>query len=678
MVMKHTGRYTGATLLILLLSHFIVPLYMTCAQLVPIIRIDNQQGAIVDTLKPFIDAHVQYFVLSGDPSDPTIACAQDFLKSCRAVVHCVLDTSDHDGAYVNDVQQYVKNAFPETEFCILVNGQWVLRNVDSLINFCSRVKNEQCPVYWIRLYTHGIEQDFYKPCLIRCSTVTQFHGYADALPEYTPVKKVPSDVFFEWNRIQWGIANTKQSLEKRLSRLIQAHQADRHDQNIIFNLAQTYESLNDLRAAYTYYMMTSLHVPATEAQFVATYKLGQLLGNIASEHPQECWKLQYTYYLKAYEMRPWRAEPLVRIAEHCLKEGNNQLAFLYALQAAHIDYPECDTMAIERQAYEYSPYDILGITGWYIGEFQLGEQALRKALQNQPYNDHLKNNLNFYIRRKESAAQSTRKDPRIPAGFGVDFHDSMKHGFAYNYETIERDPFLQKIKAIYEHYAVNDVQYSEKPRIPKIIHHIWLGSALPEKYKAWQRTWFKHHPDWQYMLWTQKEIDEFGLHNRAQFDNAQTYGEKSDIARYEILYRIGGVYTDTDFECLQPMDVFHHCCDFYAGLEGTTAVIGNSIIGSVPGHPILKRCIETLRGAQEGERGWQYVVERTGPGHLTKCVKEEIMNSELPKSRVIIFPACYFFPWYPVRPEPRPIENVIRSLRPETFALHLWESSWVK
>jgi hypothetical protein len=198
-------------------------------------------------------------------------------------------------------------------------------------------------------------------------------------------------------------------------------------------------------------------------------------------------------------------------------------------------------MAIDRQAYEYSPYDILGITGWYIGEFEAGEQALRKVLNIQPYNNHLKNNLEYYIKRKESIARSEHTDKRIPAGFGVNFHDSMKHGFAYKYDTIEQDPFLQRIKTIYEQYAINDVQYSETPRIPKIIHHIWLGSELPEKYKAWQKTWLTHHPDWEYRLWTQKEIDEFGLKNRTQFDAARTYGEKSDIALYEILYRFGGV-----------------------------------------------------------------------------------------------------------------------------------------
>ncbi|HML19369.1 MAG TPA: glycosyltransferase [Candidatus Dependentiae bacterium] len=677
--MKHTLTYTSTRLLSLLLASCIIQLTIACITIVPIIRINNEQTAIVNTLNPFIEAHIQTFILSGDPADTTFAYAQDFLNKHQACAHVNSNTFEDDSTYVNYMQTYIKTVIPDADFCLLVNGQWILHDVNSLVNFCSRVKDEQCPVYWIKLYTHGIDQDFYKPCLIRCSTSTLFSGYVDARPDNTDlIQKAPTDIFFEWNRIQWGIANTKRSLEQTLEQLIQAYQAHPDDTNITFNLAQTYESLNDLHTAYTYYMASSLQTPATEIQFIATYKLGQLLDKIASKHSIDCWDLQYRYYMKAYEMRPWRAEPLVCIAEHFLKEGNHHLAFMHAQQAAQINYPEHDTIAIDRQAYEYNPYDILGITGWYIGEFEIGEQALRKGLQKQPYNNHLKTNLGYYIKRKESIAQSSHKDPRIPAGFGVDFHDSMKHGFAYNYETIEQDPFLQRIKTIYEKYTINDIQYAETPRIPKIIHHIWLGSALPEKYKAWQKTWLNHHPDWEYRLWTQKEIDEFGLKNRTQFDEARTYGEKSDIARYEILYRLGGVYTDTDFECLQPMDVFHHCCDFYAGLEGTTAVIGNSMIGSAPGHPILKRCIDTLRSAQEGEDGWQYVVERTGPGHLTKCVKEEIMTPELPESRIIIFPACYFFPWYPVRPEPRPVENVIKSLRPETFALHLWESSWVK
>ena len=274
--------------------------------------------------------------------------------------------------------------------------------------------------------------------------------------------------------------------------------------------------------------------------------------------------------------------------------------------------------------------------------------------------------------------QRTKKDPRIPAGFGVDFHDSMKHGFAYDHDNIENDPFLKKLKHIYETYTITDVQYSDTPRIPKIIHQIWLGSELPDKYKAWQKTWLDHHPDWQYWLWSQKDIDALGLKNRAQFDAALTYGEQSDIARYEILYKFGGVYADSDFECIHPMDVFHHCCDFYAGLEGTTAVIGNSMIACAPGHPIMKAMYRYFARRRKRQRRVA-ICCRSYRARTCNCLcKSRIMDTDMPTSRIVIFPACYFFPWYPCRPEPRPIENVFKSLRPETFALHLWESSWVK
>lgn len=644
---------------------------------VPAVLVHNQQRAIIDTLKPFIGSGITDFLLCGDSADKTIDIAKNFLQSAGACVNINNEKFDDDGTYYNHICSTVKTLFSEAEFCLLLNGQWLMHNAKALAEFCTRSQHDQCPVYWIKLATHGIDEESYKPCLARCRQPLEFKGIINPIPQYKTIAKVPSDVYFEWNRIQWGISKAKKELTDNTEKLLKAYTIHPHDPHLLFNMAGTYASLNDLKEAYTYYALSLDAQTGSEQDYVASYRLALLLDKISEDTGN--WDLQYRYYVKAHEIRPWRAEPLVRIAQHYLHDGNNYLAFLFARQASLLKYPEPDTMAIERDAYEYTPFDILGITGWYVGEFEIGEQALRTALASRPYNNHLSTNLDFYIKRKESLCTKAHKtDPRIPSGFGVDFHDSMKHGYGYNYDTIEQDPFLKKIKSMYEKYTITDVQYLDAPRIPKIIHHIWLGSELPDRYKAWQQTWLIHHPDWQYWLWTQKDIDELGLKNRAQFDAALTYGEKSDIARYEILYKFGGVYTDSDFECIQPMDVFHHCCDFYAGLEGTTGVIGNSIIGSVAGHPIIKQCIDTLRGAEKGKEGWQYVVDRTGPGHVTSCVKAAIMTDELPTSRIVIFPACYFFPWYPMRPEPRPIENVIKSLRPETFALHLWESSWVK
>ena len=65
---------------------------------------------------------------------------------------------------------------------------------------------------------------------------------------------------------------------------------------------------------------------------------------------------------------------------------------------------------------------------------------------------------------------------------------------------------------------------------------------------------------------------------------------KSDIARYEIIYRYGGVYIDTDFECLRPLDFLHYIYDFYTGIQPLDSAylqLGIGILAAAPAHPYL-------------------------------------------------------------------------------------------
>ena len=41
------------------------------------------------------------------------------------------------------------------------------------------------------------------------------------------------------------------------------------------------------------------------------------------------------------------------------------------------------------------------------------------------------------------------------------------------------------------------------------------------------------------------------MKNKKAFLSAHNYGMKSDILRYEILHTYGGVYIDTDYECVR-------------------------------------------------------------------------------------------------------------------------------
>ena len=156
-------------------------------------------------------------------------------------------------------------------------------------------------------------------------------------------------------------------------------------------------------------------------------------------------------------------------------------------------------------------------------------------------------------------------EPPCQLPFVDNFHTAMSNSPRYTEKNAEADPYWSGVKKLYDTYAVQDLQYAVTPRIPKIIHQVWLGSPFPEKYSYFQSTWQTFHPDWEYILWTEKEIEEFGLVNQAAYDESTNYGQKSDIARYEILYRMGGLYVDTDFECFKNFDILHHCFDFYTG-----------------------------------------------------------------------------------------------------------------
>lgn len=257
--------------------------------------------------------------------------------------------------------------------------------------------------------------------------------------------------------------------------------------------------------------------------------------------------------------------------------------------------------------------------------------------------------------------------PKIP------FIKAMEPNKAFRPRVLLIDGEWGLINALYEKYVLHGT-YHEKPLIPKIIHHIWLGGPLPEKYRKFRESWMEFHPDWEFRLWTDSDIESFNLKNRRQYDAMKNYGAKSDIARYEILYCIGGLYVDTDFECLHSFDELHHYLNFYTGLgfEGSVRLY-NGLIASAPGHPILKHCIDSLPKITPKHENANTVMDTTGPTHFTRSFFRVI--STLPGEPVVVFPTTYFYPWpHFLRKDPNPY----RWIRAESLALHHWAVSWLE
>lgn len=225
-------------------------------------------------------------------------------------------------------------------------------------------------------------------------------------------------------------------------------------------------------------------------------------------------------------------------------------------------------------------------------------------------------------------------------------------------------------------------------RIPHVFHQIWVGPLpFPEKYKRWQKTW-QSIPGWEYKLWTDKDVENFPLINSALYFNEKNYGARADMLRLEILYRFGGVYIDTDFECIKPemFDVLNRSYDFYCGLtpvDSEALVINNAIIGSIPGHPIIKACIEHLPFHATNVHDQRMRTVMRGPGLLTIMTIRHMNKGH----RDIVLPPSFLYPLgtsqmrrgaYKYLPFSEKTLDIIKKgvIKPETIAIHYWDGSW--
>jgi len=208
--------------------------------------------------------------------------------------------------------------------------------------------------------------------------------------------------------------------------------------------------------------------------------------------------------------------------------------------------------------------------------------------------------------------------------------------------------------------------------VPKIIHQIWIGSSVPKKYNTWRQSWMKYNPDFKYILWDEKAILKLGLVNERKFLQAKNPGVKSDIARYEILFKFGGIYVDTDFEALKPIDPKLLSKSFIAGqVFSYSPSVANGLMISIPKFILFKKLIENLQEYRENMSPME-ILNYSGPQYMTKV----IFNNKEDLNDIVICPSQYFYPWpnFMIKSE----QNPYSLISDKSICIHHWEMSWMK
>ena len=244
----------------------------------------------------------------------------------------------------------------------------------------------------------------------------------------------------------------------------------------------------------------------------------------------------------------------------------------------------------------------------------------------------------------------------------------------YNDFKVNHDPDWALLEKMYDNR-------STKGSIPKVIHQIWLGGKMPQKFKNLSDTW--KIPGWEYKLWQDADARKLKMTNRKLYNRATNYGIKSDVLRYEILYKYGGVYVDTDFECVRPLDDFSHLRLFAGCGYSVFPHVYNGLIGAEPGHDMIAKIISEA-GKKESDNvdiGNDAILKFVGQEFFSKTFIEYIKKD---CDGVVVFPRTFFYPLPPGRRydmgelTKRDRTEAKKYITDKTYGIHYWSTSWKK
>lgn len=207
---------------------------------------------------------------------------------------------------------------------------------------------------------------------------------------------------------------------------------------------------------------------------------------------------------------------------------------------------------------------------------------------------------------------------------------------------------------------------SSNDTIPRLIHRVWIDDPMPEEVVEHGRRWQEMHPEWVVTDWVTR--DEVTDHFNADLIDAaevlQPHDHKrfaSDLIRLNVLWRLGGVYVDTDAYPLRPMDpLVAQCPDGFLArspqqIRGVHPYT-NAVMGFPPAHPVVRAAIEKAKEFVENTVG-RATAQRTGPWLLT-----DVATSDGRHATFTTLPTPLLYP-------------MSEAEREEAHAVHEWNSA---
>lgn len=202
--------------------------------------------------------------------------------------------------------------------------------------------------------------------------------------------------------------------------------------------------------------------------------------------------------------------------------------------------------------------------------------------------------------------------------------------------------------------------------IEKKMFQIWIGPK-PAPLK-WMDTWKEKHPDWEYTIFTQSDLDKRRFRNQELIDHymdKKIYAGVSDLIRYELIHEKGGFWPESDFICLNNTEELFtapssYCYTCYENEEIRDGYV-QPIFAANPNNKFLGELIDELaknKPSDLSDKPW-------------KSTGNEWLSHMIPKynPQIMIFPSHFFMPVH------YSVKSTKYSGNDKIYANHVWGST---
>ena len=213
--------------------------------------------------------------------------------------------------------------------------------------------------------------------------------------------------------------------------------------------------------------------------------------------------------------------------------------------------------------------------------------------------------------------------------------------------------------------------------IPPLIHYCWFGPD-PTPHAELREGWRSLHPDVEIIRWDERNAPDHPFLATVLADAC--YSKAADFMRLWLMINRGGIYLDVDVECVRSLTPLRSR-PFFCGVQRERGfdpleAVNSAVLGARRGHWFA---VDLMRRLLDGDDGTRAPMD-SGPRLISTALVEmgyehaDEETSLAPPGRdaVHVLPRRAFYPysWEESRDT--------AAIGPDTFAVHLWDGSWVE